>query len=103
MRISDWSSDVCSSDLTDDADQHRQRNDQQDARANRKVTQMLGHFRYRRAYRISDVGQRRITGPLLAREANKRRHRLQVSGLTPGGALMTIGRATCRERLRPYV
>src|SRR3546814_7812859 len=49
---------------------------------------MLGHFRYRRAYRISDVGQRRITGPLLAREATTRRHRIQVSGLTPGGAIL---------------
>src|SRR3546814_987569 len=71
MRISDWSSDVCSSDLPE---------------AGWRATTPARLQATRRA----DTGKQRP-------------HRRAITSCSSGGALLKIGRASCRERVCQYV
>src|SRR3546814_15620321 len=86
MRISDWSSDVCSSDLRPHAGDRRQED--------RAAPDPLGHPARRRA-----VPDRQRRGALAggADQGDRR-----AGGGRRGGAF-EIGRASCRERVCQYV
>src|SRR3546814_11076593 len=86
MRISDWSSDVCSSDLLD-----------------RRTQQAIGILRGRRG---ADLDPRRVREPgfqivamLAARTEAETRH----GANDDRDARLQIGRASCRERVCQYV
>src|SRR3546814_8610043 len=79
MRISDWSSDVCSSDLEKAADQSRV-DDRAGAGELRRVPDPLPHLG------AADLGRRRVLHEVVDRHAADE-----------------IGRASCRERVCEYV
>src|SRR3546814_2117497 len=84
MRISDWSSDVCSSDLADlrSVERHRR----------------IGKARIAEA--IAERIERRVRGIEVARYI----FRIGVRRIDRSpGVLHEIGRASCRERVCPYV
>src|SRR3546814_18294688 len=86
MRISDWSSDVCSSDLQldrIDVDMRRQRRDPPDGAGN-----VLGGHRVH-------VGIERVACRMVAAGSDQREFGLDHA--------RQIGRAACRERVCPYV
>src|SRR3546814_18141298 len=78
MRISDWSSDVCSSDL----------------RIDRGVARKIGH-----PHAAAQIDERRRRADLV-RQPRRERDRLRLR-LGDRGA--KIGRASCRERVCKYV
>src|SRR3546814_17380835 len=88
MRISDWSSDVCSSDLNLDEHVDRGAVDRQDRRA------LAGRQRpdYRRLFAVADE-------PLVADDGHLAGDRQRAgAGARDGADLHQIGRASCRER-----
>src|SRR3546814_14541253 len=89
MRISDWSSDVCSSDL-DDAE-----------RGGGGATGQSGD-RYPRALSGADAGAQRINPCVIANGAKQSRAVYAGAGL-PRRLRLQIGRASCRERVCQYV
>src|SRR3546814_15475799 len=101
--MSDWSSDVCSSDLVDAQDQATLQSQAQWLQRNPAVRVTLeGHADERgtRDYNIA-LGERR---------ANAAKNYLASLGINPGrinvisyGKERQIGRASCRERVCPYV
>src|SRR3546814_14334107 len=106
MRISDWSSDVCSSDLGDQADAA-------DA-AGRRNRDLCRHLGDQRAHRIQSQDIARTRDRTLRRLVSGRnrkwRKRADGSGglsreIRPGacGVYDEIGRASCRERVCTYV
>src|SRR3546814_6877568 len=87
MRISDWSSDVCSSDLLVEREQQQ--------------LAVLAHHGHRIALDAAadaGLGRRRDVEYLLA-AAGRRQH----LGLGTDEAAAEIGRASCRERVCQYV
>src|SRR3546814_5510981 len=85
MRISDWSSDVCSSDLLDFAGTPSGTREQDDLRL-----LQLGHLAPRVERRVIEVADGRADSPFAANQrADIRLHK--------------IGRASCRERVCQYV
>src|SRR3546814_9211284 len=87
MRISDWSSDVCSSDLADEdegADRHQQRGDAARDRVDpREVAPLVGQRQEIIVAVVDDRGS---------------------GDVGPGGQRRRqIGRASCRERVCQYV
>src|SRR3546814_3630372 len=85
MRISDWSSDVCSSDLSGGLPRFRMRGNGQAEAAETRFAVANGH---RIAYR--SVGDE---GP----------HGVPIVFLNRFRGSMEIGRASCRERVCQYV
>src|SRR3546814_6243147 len=81
MRISDWSSDVCSSDLDLGCSDRRQEAVDLLAQRGRLARQLFG-------------GRQHLAG---------RRAGLAGRGLHPGDVGGEIGRASCRERVGQYV
>src|SRR3546814_17356926 len=89
MRISDWSSDVCSSDLAGDPGP---------AAATRHGTGALNHGRKREG-----SGQdRRPHGEAKERIPRQRRDSALQGAQYHGGDVGEIGRASCRERVCQY-
>src|SRR3546814_4311771 len=90
MRISDWSSDVCSSDLDQDGErgppQIRPRQERDII-----VEEMAGHKAGRGVFRIYIIGKARAERILQHRKEHQSGHAVK------------IGRASCRERESPYV
>src|SRR3546814_8441009 len=101
MRISDWSSDVCSSDLKI-SEALKEMDEQQ-------IWAFLDHFEEEtlaRAKMLSDLGYG--GGGVddvddLIEETGRRRANVRGTGESPGQALGKIGRASCRERVCQYV
>src|SRR3546814_5879550 len=93
MRISDWSSDVCSSDLTVDMARRAIHNEAAKLLGAAR-RQDRGRFRYRAAavhvaVRAAHQGVMRVL-----------RSRVGVAGMM---VIVQIGRASCRERVCQYV
>src|SRR3546814_3885724 len=111
MRISDWSSDVCSSDLRDEvrADALRtvisdNRLRQADERGLHRAVAATTHAGKDAPYR-ADVDDRRTRLHHAHGGAAKTERRLQteLNGLVERGIVNQIGRAACRERVCQYV
>src|SRR3546814_1306505 len=83
MRISDWSSDVCSSDLRKERLRHLRRQDITDAAL---VDQMAG-----------------MDQEMPVRLEGRREERKAVDMVPVGMRQQQIGRASCRERVCQYV
>src|SRR3546814_4070978 len=98
MRISDWSSDVCSSDLFDKA-----LTDAGVDRAAAYVTNAVKHFKFerrgkRRIHQKPDTGEIAACRWWLEQEQALIRPPVTVAL----GATAEIGRASCRERVGQY-
>src|SRR3546814_15672870 len=89
MRISDWSSDVCSSDLPPRAARHSCFTDSLDAVGRGEANDQVALVGEHRAAQLVDALQRDIDN-----EGLDRRHQ---SGRQGGGATLLIGRASSRE------
>src|SRR3546814_3736040 len=92
MRISDWSSDVCSSDLGDQAAPHR--------RLDMALVGQRGdhdHAPHPARHHVVEEGA------LVFRVAVGVADDDAVTEMTPGIGLDQIGRASCRERVGQYV
>src|SRR3546814_8102579 len=104
MRISDWSSDVCSSDLKRDGAADDQRNlialpEMPHARAHRGIGDAVGFGELDPGFRGLSLG---IEQPEIDDILADRCH---VCGLKEGAGVdpEEIGRASCRERVCQYV
>src|SRR3546814_12540258 len=112
MRISDWSSDVCSSDLRDvrrearDVRQSRReyREDWRDYRKQNRKLYTRGNWRSPYRYHAFGAGARIQPGYYAQRYviADPRRYRLPVAR-GPTRWVRQIGRAACRGRVCQYV
>src|SRR3546814_15884924 len=122
MRISDWSSDVCSSDLRDesmrarcavdrgvmDAVQHREaalrdtRNPVEPLDDINVPERTVHVHRLRKPARDRDAELPPVAGPAQARVAHMR-PAIDMPVLDPMGMVHAIGRASCRERVCQYV
>src|SRR3546814_19203019 len=105
MRISDWSSDVCSSDLLAGREEVGRHPDDVDHLGRRSVGEGgAGEPRedvvLRRAPAVLHVG-----GELLVEVLERRLGQVVVTGAADaaGAVLQQIGRASCRERVWQYV
>src|SRR3546814_6662693 len=87
MRISDWSSDVCSSDLVGGGDA---------GEVAEAAGRILDHFRFGDGLEIVG-GANDIVGDQMRHMAGDREHQIMVA------RLHQIGRASCRERVCQYV
>src|SRR3546814_4296430 len=92
LRISDWSSDVCSSDLGDDSGAPAE---------GRKITNIVLMGMGEPLYNYDNVATAmRIAMDQEGLSVSKRKITLSTSGVVPE---MEIGRASCRERVGQYV
>src|SRR3546814_20482456 len=115
MRISDWSSDVCSSDLRSDRRmQTRRRHGGRRALpsfngAGAKVLALLQltdrGLRLNRAATLrAEAAQRRTDSRgWVVQRRERTRHLIELGGLVQKAGLVAIGRASCRERVCQYV
>src|SRR3546814_4226851 len=104
MRISDWSSDVCSSDL-DDADDDHQRADDQPQRPEPRVPTLLLAMLVIAA---ETLARRRALQPIpacadLRDHSGEARLAMSITKRYFTSLFSKIGRASCRERVCEYV
>src|SRR3546814_14280592 len=111
MRISDWSSDVCSSDLTEltraladflfDSEEHMIRIDMSEFMEKHSVARLIGappgYVGYEEGGYLTEAERRKPYSVVLLDEVEKA-HPDVFNVL-----LQEIGRASCRERVRQYV
>src|SRR3546814_8761600 len=91
MRISDWSSDVCSSDLGDGADDEEEVLGELEGEGSCQFAELVGEVP-----EFTRVHLLQLTEAHPAEPGEQRAHRpFQLRG--------EIGRASCRERVCPYV
>src|SRR3546814_3727777 len=100
MRISDWSSDVCSSDLRGHAEMNTAAFDTlsftkrlEEAGLNRKVAEAL-------SLAVQEVAMQNVATKADVEQAV---HTMTIRGMSGLVAAVEIGRATCRERVCQYV
>src|SRR3546814_3969058 len=97
MRISDWSSDVCSSDLPAEGlrrEDQRNATAQGHALADQQLDQALGAVDVGEAVAFADIEYRVTGADRLVQAVGILQQRLLVE---------QIGRASSRERVQPYV
>src|SRR3546814_2417416 len=85
MRISDWSSDVCSSDLTEMSDEYKM-----------AQAELVSSHIAKQDIVITTALIPGRPAPRLISDA-------QVATMKPGSVIVEIGRASCRERVCQYV
>src|SRR3546814_18923087 len=107
MRISDWSSDVCSSDLgkVEKVALHRRR--RAHLARHRRLDRRLAHV-VAEDVRLLGLLRRPRQGPGAAVEdaaflVEGRAHRMAIGGSKAGDIVIEIGRASWRERVCQYV